>query len=71
MPQPELNKIWIFRITHIDNIRYSLMHGLFCYGHEQADPNYINIGDTGLIRQRHDHLVGVNPPNGHLGDYVP
>ncbi|AMP99602.1 hypothetical protein AY601_2717 [Pedobacter cryoconitis] len=71
MPQYELNKIWIFRITHIDNVRYALTQGLFNYGHVQADPGYINIGDSNLIQQRHDHLVRVNPPNEHLGDYVP
>ncbi|MBL0138276.1 MAG: DUF4433 domain-containing protein [Bacteroidetes bacterium] len=37
----------------------------------QSDPNYINIGDTGLIAQRNDYPVGINPPNGVLGDYVP
>jgi hypothetical protein len=71
MPVPVLNKIWIFRITHIANVRYALTHGLFSYGHPQADPHYINIGDSKLIQQRHDHIVPVNPPNGSLGDYVP
>lgn len=71
MPLPSLDKIWIFRITHIDNIRYALTHGLFHYGHHQADSNYINIGDSRLIQQRHDYVVSVNPPNGDLGDYVP
>ena len=71
MPQPDLDKIWIFRITHIDNLRYALLKGLFSYQHACADPNYINIGDSNLIQQRHDHLVKINPPNGHLGDYVP
>ncbi|WP_316846531.1 DUF4433 domain-containing protein [Pedobacter psychrodurus] len=71
MPQPELDKIWIFRITHIDNLRYALLNGLFSYGHAQADPDYINIGDSNLIQQRHDHQVKINPPNGQLGDYIP
>lgn len=33
--------------------------------------NYINIGDTTLIRQRETFTVRVNPPNGTLGDYIP
>jgi hypothetical protein len=40
-------------------------------GHANADPNYINIGDSDLIAQRHDYPVGINPPGGALGEYVP
>ncbi|MFM9947230.1 MAG: hypothetical protein ACKV1O_04765 [Saprospiraceae bacterium] len=30
--------------------------------HVLADPNYINIGDSSLIKQRYDHLVPIAPP---------
>jgi len=39
--------------------------------HAQADANYITIGDSILIQQRSEYPVGINPPNGLLGDYVP
>lgn len=67
----ELNKTWLFRITHIDNLEYLLQHGMHKRSHAEADPNYVNIGDSTLIQQRNDYNVGVNPPNGQLGEYVP
>lgn len=38
-------------------------------GHEI--PGYINIGDAELIKQRDEYVVKIDPPNGHLGDYIP
>lgn len=71
MPGQQPNIVSVFRIVHIDNVEYLLMHGMFHRNHPQADPNYINIGDSTLIAQRNDYPVGVNPPNGNLGEYVP
>ena len=71
MPVPELNKIWLYRIVHIDNLKYLLEHGMFNKSHANADPNYINIGDSTLIQQRNEYNVAINPPNGQLGEYVP
>ena len=34
-------------------------------------PNYVNIGDTALIKQRETFTVRIDPPNGNLGDYIP
>jgi hypothetical protein len=63
--------IKIYRIVHIDNIEYLLSNGIFTRNYHQTDSNYVNIGDSGLIIQRNDYPVGINPPNGILGDYVP
>lgn len=71
MPGQQPNIVRVFRIVHIDNVEYLLTHGIFTRTHVQADPNYINIGDSGLIAQRNIYPVGINPPNGVLGDYVP
>lgn len=71
MPGQQPNIVKVFRIVHIDNVEYLLTHGMFTKNHAQADPNYINIGDSGLIAQRNTYPVGINPPNGVLGDYVP
>ena len=67
--RPQIVKI--YRIVHVDNIEHLLSNGIFTKNHEQADPDYINIGDSGLIAQRNDYPVGINPPNGILGEYVP
>lgn len=61
----------IFRMVHYNNIEYILRNGICCKNHLSADPNYINIGDTILIEQRNDYPVGINPPGGNLGEYVP
>ncbi len=66
---PQIVKI--YRIVHVDNIEYLLSNGIFTRNHHRADPDYINIGDSGLISQRSDYPVGISPPNGILGDYVP
>lgn len=71
MAIPELKKIWLYRIVHIDNIEYLLEHGMFHRSHPNADLAYINIGDNTLIRQRDDYDVLIDPPNGLLGKYIP
>ena len=71
MPGQQPNIVRVFRIVHIDNVEYLLMHGMFTRNHAQADPNYINIGDSTLIQQRNDYPVSIDPPNGNLGEYVP
>lgn len=65
---PNIN---LYRIIHKDNIEYILKNGMFIVNHVNADPNYINIGDNTLIAQRNDYPVGVNPPGGNLGEYIP
>jgi hypothetical protein len=71
MPGQVPDKIRLFRLVHRDNVAHLLRHGLCTRAHPQADPDYISIGDNHLIGQRDDYLVGINPPNGHLGAYIP
>lgn len=71
MPGQLPNIVRVFRIVHIDNLHYLLSNGMFTKSHKGADPGYINIGDSGLISQRNTYPVGINPPNGVLGEYVP
>ncbi|OYQ33280.1 hypothetical protein CHU92_12875 [Flavobacterium cyanobacteriorum] len=63
--------LWIYRIIHIHNLEYLLTNGLHVRNHKNADPNYINIGDSELIAKRNTYKVKIDPPNGNLGDYVP
>ncbi len=65
------NVVEVFRIVHINNVDFLVTNGIFTKNLAHADPHYINIGDSTLITQRNDYPVGINPPNGVLGDYVP
>jgi hypothetical protein len=71
MPGTVPKPVWIYRLVHIDNLEYLLTNGVYTQNHPKADPNYINIGDTGLIAQRNNYPVKIAPPGGALGDYVP
>lgn len=71
MPGKQPDIIRLFRIIHFDNLHYLLRHGMYTKNHQLADPNYINIGDSTLIKQRNDYQVGITPPNGTLGAYLP
>lgn len=65
------SQIPLYRMIHIDNAEYVLRNGLCTSGHPSADPGYISIGDNHLIAQRGEYSVGINPPGGNLGNYVP
>ncbi len=60
----------IFRITHRENVRWLLRHGLHCRHANVQDPNYVNIGNFDLIGKRDQHPV-KHAMGGTLGDYVP
>ena len=57
-------------MVHIDNVEHILRHGLYSTDQEDADPDYINIGDNGLIAQRREFEVPIDP-GGNLGEYLP
>lgn len=71
MPGKMRENVKLYRIVHVDNLEYLLMHGMCNREHPDADPDYINIGDNDLIRNRHNYQVRINPPGGELGEYVP
>ncbi len=60
----------IFRITHVDNVRWMIRNGICCRNSELADPDYRQIGDADVIDKRHSRQVPI-PPGGALSDYVP
>lgn len=64
------NNIKLYRMVHSDNIRYILLNGICSSEHHLADPNYINIGHSQLIQDRHIHNVPI-PNGGRLGEYIP
>ncbi len=71
MPGTIPNTVILYRIVHIDNVDFLLTNGIFTKNHRNRDPNYINIGDNTLIEQRDDYPVGITPPGGTLGEYIP
>lgn len=60
----------IFRITHVDNVRWILANGLHCSSSGFSDPNYVAIGNPEIIDRRAVRIVPV-APGGTLADYVP
>lgn len=65
-----IEKAWIFRITHIDNVAWILEHGLHCCNSTSLDPNFRPIGNVELIGKRASKVVPI-APGGTLSDYVP
>lgn len=61
--------IYLYRITHYQNLEHILHHGLLCPNHPQADPNYLGIGDKSLIQVRNALAIPI-PPGGSMRDYV-
>lgn len=63
-------KIWLFRMVHWQNVEYILNNGLCCREHDNADKDYINIGMSSLIKDRHEHPIPIDGA-GNLGEYIP
>lgn len=65
---PDLNKIYLFRMTHIENIPHILQNGITHSTSANANLNFVPIGDGSLIATRNDFLLN----NGRrLGGYIP
>lgn len=65
---PELNKIYIFRMTHIDNISHMIRYGITHRSSQNANKEFVSIGDTSLISTRNSFHLN----NGRcIGDYIP
>lgn len=65
---PDLNKTYLFRMTHIENIPHVLQNGISHSNSANANPNFMPIGDGSLIATRNDFLL----KNGRrLGEYIP
>lgn len=62
--------IYLYRMVHWENVTHILQNGLCCKEHQDADPNYINIGMRSLIEDRHEHPIPMENA-GNLGEYIP
>lgn len=63
-----LAKVYIFRMTHIENISHIIENGITHKDSDNSNKNYKPIGDNSLIGTRDHYLT----PNGNmLGEYIP
>lgn len=63
---------YLYRMTHIDNMPHILKHGITHKSSNNANPNYVAIGNTSIIDKRGN--ICVNTSNGNMvriGDYIP
>lgn len=63
-------KLYCYRITHINNLSLLLQNGIVNKNHPRADAGYINIGNNEIIDVRSQLPVRINN-YGLIGDYVP
>ena len=59
----------VFRITHVDNVRWIAENGLHCRNGRQ-DTSFVTIGNPDIIDRRDSQRVPVEPW-GTLSDYIP
>lgn len=65
---PNLDKTYLFRMTHIENIPHILQFGITHYTSINTNPNFKPIGDSSLISTRNNYTL----TNGRLlGEYIP
>jgi hypothetical protein len=74
----ELSRIYIYRITHIENIPHILQCGITHIKSSNANPNYISIGDLSLITTRATKAISINNGDSSkkyetitLGNFIP
>jgi hypothetical protein len=66
----DLDKLWVFRIIHIDNLKDDLTNGLFCKTANKTSPTYVPIGSKEVIGKRDTKVVRCHPDY-VVNDYVP
>jgi len=62
------NKIYLYRMTHIENIPHILQCGITHTASLNCNPDYKPIGDASLINTRNSFKT---PDGKSLGDYIP
>lgn len=63
---------YLYRMTHINNICHILRYGITHPSSRNFNPNYVNIGDPGLIERRKKKVVETNKGKQYIiRDYIP
>jgi hypothetical protein len=65
---PDLDKIYLYRMTHIENIPHILKCGITHSTSPNANRSFVPIGDGSLIARRSAFLLDCGR---RLGDYIP
>lgn len=65
---PDFNKIFLFRITHLENIPHILEYGITHISSANCNPGYVPLGDGSLINTRSAFPMKNDK---RLGDYIP
>jgi len=65
---PNFNKIYLYRMTHIENIQHILEYGITHLNSPNTNVSYTPIGDNSIISKRADKVIS----NGKkLSNYIP
>ena len=64
----DLSKIYLFRMTHIENVPHILQHGITHLASPNYNSLYKSIGDSSLISKRHSVVL---PNKKSISDYIP
>lgn len=65
---PDLTKVFLYRITHIENIPHIHQYGITHTSSPNANSLYVSIGDENLISKRSNVKL---PNHKKVGDYIP
>ncbi|RLW68244.1 MAG: hypothetical protein B6D68_04075 [spirochete symbiont of Stewartia floridana] len=65
---PDLNKIYLYRMMHIENVPHILTHGITHKTSPNSDPAFTPIGDPVLITTRNGFVLDNRKK---LGEYIP
>lgn len=66
-----LKHLPIFRMVHVDNLEFLIRNGLWAELSQIHDPEFKTIGNPSVISRRTYKEVGINPPGGVLGEFIP
>jgi hypothetical protein len=64
----ELNKLYLFRMTHIKNIPHILQYGITHKNSINYNKEYVPIGDNSIISTRNHYQLNSGKT---IGDYIP
>src|ERR1017187_2838080 len=67
----DINKLGVYRIIPIENLPFTLEHGLYCKNECAIDPlGFVSIGNQEIIGRRSRAIVKCYPDT-VVNDYVP
>lgn len=67
----QLKDIYLYRITHIENIPHVLLHGITHRNSPYRNDQFVSIGDTSLIGFRTTKTLKIRDAEITLGDFIP